>query len=331
VARSVRAQMGSRPVLMAMAGATCIAFSAILVRLADVPPSTAAFYRCAYALPPLALLAWWERHRFGPLASRALWLSLVAGIFFMADLVFWHHAIAAVGAGLATVLGNVQVVLVPLAAWAFLRERPAVRTLAAVPIVLVGVVLISGVVGAGAYGSDPALGVLFGVLTAITYAGFLLVLRAGSSDLRRPAGPLFYATLSAAAATLPVGAGLGELELRPTWPEHGWLVLLALTSQVVGWLLIAAALPRLPAALTSVTLTLQPALSVVFGVILLDEEPSAIQFLGVAVIIAGVVLATAGRRRQPYTEPKELRDVAQPGSAPALGAGGRRFESGRPD
>jgi drug/metabolite transporter (DMT)-like permease len=323
--------MGSRPVLMAMAGATCIAFSAILVRLADVPPSTAAFFRCAYALPPLALLAWWERHRFGPLASRALWLSLLAGVFFMGDLVFWHHAIAAVGAGLATVLGNVQVVIVPLAAWAFLRERPAGRTLAAVPIVLVGVVLISGVVGADAYGSSPALGVLFGLLTAITYAGFLLVLRAGSSDLRRPAGPLFYATLSAALVTLPVGAGLGELELTPTWPEHGWLVLLALTSQVVGWLLIAAALPRLPAALTSVTLTLQPALSVVFGVILLDEAPSEVQFLGVAVIIAGVVLATAGRRRRPYTEPEALRDVAQPGSAPALGAGGRRFESGRPD
>jgi drug/metabolite transporter (DMT)-like permease len=163
--------MGSRPVLMAMAGATCIAFSAILVRLADVPPSTAAFFRCTYALPPLALLAWWERHRFGPLASRALWLSLLAGIFFMGDLVFWHHAIAAVGAGLATVLGNVQVVIVPLAAWALLRERPAGRTLAAVPIVLFGVVLISGVVGADAYGSSPALGVLYGLLTAITYAG----------------------------------------------------------------------------------------------------------------------------------------------------------------
>jgi drug/metabolite transporter (DMT)-like permease len=323
--------MGSRPVVMAMAGATCIAFSAILVRLADVPPSTAAFYRCLYALPPLALLAWWERHRFGPLAPRALRLSLFAGLFFMGDLVFWHHAIAAVGAGLATVLGNVQVVIVPLAAWALLREKPAARTLGAVPVVLFGVVLISGVIGAGAYGSSPALGVLFGVLTAITYAGFLLVLREGSTDLRRPAGPLFYATLSAAVVTLPVGAGLGELELRPTWPEHGWLVLLALTSQVLGWLLIAAALPRLPAALTSITLTLQPALSVIFAVILLDEDPSSIQLAGVAVIIGGVVLATAGRRSRPYTEPVTLRDVAQPGSAPALGAGGRRFESGRPD
>ena len=248
----------------------------------------------------------------------------------MADLVLWHHAIAAVGAGLATVLGNVQVVLVPLAAWLFLGERPAARTIGAVPVVLVGVVLISGAIGAGAYGSNPPLGVLFGVLTAIAYAAFLLVLRAGSADLRRPGGPLFYATLSSALATLPVGAGLGELELAPSWPEHGWLIVLALTSQVLGWLLIAAALPRLPAALTSVTLTLQPALSVVFAVVLLDEAPSAVQLTGVAVIIAGVVLATAGRRRAPYTEPT-LRDVAQPGSAPALGAGGRRFESGRPD
>jgi drug/metabolite transporter (DMT)-like permease len=315
---------------MAMAGATCIAFSAILVRLADVPPSTAAFYRCAYALPLLALLAWWELRRYGPLSDRALWLSLVAGVFFMADLVFWHHAIAAVGAGLATVLGNMQVVIVPLAAWALLQEKPAGRTLAAVPIVLIGVVLISGVLGAEAYGSNPPLGVLFGFLTAVTYGGFLLILREGSTDLRRPAGPLFYATLSAALVTLPVGAGLGELELTPTWPEHGWLLLLALTSQVVGWLLIAAALPRVPAALTSVSLTLQPALSVVFAVILLDEAPSSVQFAGVAVIILGVVLATAGRRSETYTEPK-LRDVAQPGSAPALGAGGRRFESGRPD
>lgn len=282
---------------MAMAGATCIAFSAILVRLADVPPSTAAFYRCAYALPPLALLAWWERRRFGPLARRALWVSLVGGVFFMADLVFWHHAIAAVGAGLATVLANVQVVVVALGAWVFLRERPAGRTLAAVPVVLAGVVLISGVIGAGAYGSSPVLGVVYGMLTALTYGAFLLVLRAGSTDLRRPAGPLFYATLSATVATLPVGAALGELELEPTWPEHGWLVLLALTSQVVGWLLIAAALPRLPAALTSVTLTLQPALSVVFAVIILSEAPSSVQLAGVGVIIAGVVLATAGRRR----------------------------------
>jgi drug/metabolite transporter (DMT)-like permease len=279
-----------------MAGAVCIAFSGILVRLADVPPSTAAFYRCAYALPPLALLALWERRRYGlrPRSQQAL--ALGAGVFFAVDLILWHHAIAAVGAGLATVLGNVQVVIVPLLAWAVLRERPERRTLAAVPIAFAGVVLISGIVGAGAYGDDPTLGVLFGVGTAIAYSIFLLVLRAGNRDIRRPGGPLFDATLASALVTLPAGWALGELELEPTWPEHGWLVTLALTSQVVGWLLISLALPRVPAALTSVVLTLQPVLSVVFAVILLDEAPSEVQLTGIAVILAGVLLATAMRR-----------------------------------
>jgi drug/metabolite transporter (DMT)-like permease len=66
---------------------------------------------------------------------------------------------------------------------------------------------------------------------------------------------------------------------------------------VLGWLLISAALPRIPAALTSIVLTLQPALSVVLGILLLDEDPSAVQLTGIAVILSGVLLATAGRRR----------------------------------
>lgn len=279
-----------------MSGAVCIAFSGILVRLANVPPSTAAFYRCAYALPPLALLAMWERRRYGPRPRSQQMLALGAGVFFAVDLILWHHAIAAVGAGLATVLGNVQVVMVPLLAWAVLAERPERRTLAAVPIAFAGVVLISGVVGAGAYGDDPALGVLFGVGTAVAYSAFLLVLRAGNRDIRRPGGPLFDATLASAIVTLPAGWALGELELEPTWPAHGWLVTLALTSQVAGWLLISLALPRVPAALTSVVLTLQPALSVVLAVVLLEEAPSAVQLAGIAVILAGVLLATAMRR-----------------------------------
>jgi drug/metabolite transporter (DMT)-like permease len=128
------------------------------------------------------------------------------------------------------------------------------------------------------------------------YTGFLLVLRAGNRDLRRPAGPLFYATAASAVATLPPGLALGELELEPTWPAHGWLVALALSAQVLGWLLISLALPRVPAALTSVVLTLQPVLSVVFGVVLLDEAPSEVQLAGIAVVIAGILLATVGRR-----------------------------------
>jgi drug/metabolite transporter (DMT)-like permease len=64
-------------------------------------------------------------------------------------------------------------------------------------------------------------------------------------------------------------------------------------------LLIAVSLPRVPAALTSVVLLLQPVASVALAAVVLDERPSQVQLLGCAIVLAGVVAATAGRRRQP--------------------------------
>jgi drug/metabolite transporter (DMT)-like permease len=292
-----------RPGVAAVAGALTIAFSAPLVKLADVEPSTAAIFRCAYALPLLWLLARLEDRRFGPRPLRDRRLAIPAGILFAADLIFWHPAIADVGAGLATVLGNLQVVIVPFAAWALLRERIEGRILLALPLICSGVVLISGVLETGAYGDEPLLGVLFGFLTGVSYAGFLLVLRHSGADLRRPAGPLFDATLVTTIVAVIAGFALGEADLVPTWPAHGWLVTLALTSQVLGWLLIPVSLPRLPAALTSVTLTVQPVGSVLLGVILLGEDPSVLQLAGVACILAGLLSVARRRTAAPVLEP----------------------------
>ena len=292
-ARAAARGLARRPVLTAVLGALTIAFSAIFVRLADVSPATAAIFRCAYALPPLALLAWYEQRRYGQRARGQARLAWIAGLFFAVDLVLWHHAIEEVGAGLATVLGNTQVVLVPIVAWMMLGERPGWRVAASVPIVLMGVVLISGVLGGeGAYGKNPMLGVAFGLGTGVAYAGFLLVQRRANADRRRPAGPLFDATLSAAFFSLLIGLPLGEVDLIPTWPAHGWLLLLALGVQVVGWLLISISLPRLPAAITSVVLTIQPVGSVLLGIWILSEAPSPFQLVGVLFILAGLLLTT---------------------------------------
>lgn len=256
-------------------------------------------FRCAYALPILGALAWWERRRFGPALASDRRLVVLAGVLFSADLIFWHFAIADVGAGLATVLGNLQVALVPLIAWVVLSERPGGRILVALPILLSGVVLISGVLEKGAYGADPARGVVFGALTGVAYAGFILLLRRGNRDDRRPAGPLFDATAVAAVVSAAVGLVLGRVDLVPSWPAHGWLVVLALTSQVLGWLLISISLPRLPAALTSVLLCVQPVGSVILGVVLLGEEPSALQLLGVGCILAGLLVVARRRGSSP--------------------------------
>ena len=130
------------------------------------------------------------------------------------------------------------------------------------------------------------------------------VLRQGNRDLRRPSGPLFDATLASAVACLVYGLLAHDLDLTPPPGTLGWLLLLALSSQVVGWLLISISLPRLPAALTSVMLTFQPLCSVLLAALLIDENPTPLQLAGAACILAGLVVASVRRRPQPVPEPE---------------------------
>jgi drug/metabolite transporter (DMT)-like permease len=276
-----------------------IAFSGIFYKFAEVTPATATVFRCLYGLPILALVGWYEHRRYGPLPSRAVWLAVVAGVFFAADLLSWHHAVDAVGAGLATVLGNLQVIIVALVAWLVFGERPPRSVLLGLPIVLGGVVLISGVVGSGAYGVDPPLCATLGILTALAYAGYLLIIRRGSNDLRRPAGPVAISTASTMVVAIVAGVLLGELDPVPSWPSHGWLIAVGITSQSIGYLAISISLPRLPAAVVSIILLAQPVATVAIARVLLDETPSLEQLLGVALVVAGIAVATVpiGRLR----------------------------------
>ena len=297
----VKAALVRHPALGVLIGAFAICFSGILYRLSEVSPTTGAFYRCVWALPFLLPLAIWERRRLGPAPPGMRSAAWLAGAFFAADLIVWHYAIEEVGAGLATVLGNMQVVIVGVLAWALFRERPANSSLYAIPVAALGIVLISGTLEDGAYGDNPALGAVYGVLTGLAYSGFLLALRR-SSDPRRIAGPLFEATLASAVFVVPAGLLLGNLDFAPPLEGTLWLIALALSSQVVGWLLISVSLSRLPTALTSVLLTLQPLLSVLFAAWLVDERPSPLQLVGAAAILAGLLIASVGRRRPPTLE-----------------------------
>jgi drug/metabolite transporter (DMT)-like permease len=276
----------------ALVGAVTIAFSSILVRLSHASPSTAAIFRCAYALPVLIPLAWYEDRRFGARTWRERRPAVLAGVFFAAYLLLWHNSIADVGAGLATVLANIQVVLMPLVAWALLSEPLGRRVLLAFPVSLVGVLLISGVLEHGAFGRDPTRGALFGLGAGVAYVGFLLMLRQGGSDLRRPAGPLCDATAVAAVLCLGAGLVIGDAHLVPRWPGAGWLIALALSSQVMGWLIISACLPRLPAAMTSILLTVQPIGTLALAAIIFSEDPSPLQLAGVALVLVGLVGAS---------------------------------------
>jgi drug/metabolite transporter (DMT)-like permease len=118
------------------------------------------------------------------------------------------------------------------------------------------------------------------------------MLRRGGTDLRRPAGPLFDATATATVVGVILGLIFGEADLSPDWPGTGWLIILAFTSQTLGWLLITVSLPRLPAAITSLLLMIQPVGSVAFAALIFGESPTALQLTGVAAVLLAIGTAT---------------------------------------
>ena len=300
----------AHPRLTALMGAVAISFSGILYRLSAESPETAAFFRMLYALPILFLAVYFERREVGPMSRRSMWIAAGAGVLFAVDIIFWHRAVDAVGAGLATVLGNLQVVIVGVGAWVLFGERPSNRSLLAVPIVLFGIVLISGVLTQNSYGADPALGAVMGIIAAFAYAFYLLVIR--QIGRRRAGEPVAISTTATAAVCLIAGAGLGTLDLVPTWPSHLWLVLLALSAQSLGYLLIGLSLPRLPSVVTSIILLAQPVLTVLWAVLLINETPSLGQFAGVVLLLGGIALATV---QVPTARPWRRRVLAEAGSA----------------
>lgn len=293
--------------LVALAGVTAISFAAILVRLADTTPVTVTFFRGFFALPLLAV-GWAATRRRDDRSRRSRLTAVAAGVILSVDLSAWHLAIDAIGPGPATVLANVQVVFVALIAWWAYRERPPRLTLILLPPILLGVALLAGL-GDAASGERPWLGAGFGLAAAVTYAAFILLLRHSNRATLAPSvGPVLDATLGVVAGSSLLALFDSGFDMTPSWPTIGWLAALGVVAQVAGWLLITHALPRLPAAQVSAMILLQPALTLVWARFVFDEALTGVQWLGVAIVMAGIGAITS-RRSSLESEPVDAAEI----------------------
>jgi drug/metabolite transporter (DMT)-like permease len=158
-------------------GAVAVSATAIFVDLSRAQPGTASFYRCVLALPLLLPLAVAEGRGTRRMTGQEVTVAVIAGVLFAADMLLWTQAIFDVGAGISTLIVNVQVLIVPLLAFLVDGESISGLFLAMLPVMGFGVVLAGGVIDHGAEGSHPLRGTLEAVLAALSYSGFLFILR----------------------------------------------------------------------------------------------------------------------------------------------------------
>lgn len=297
------------PAASVLAGALCLSFSAVLVKLAGVDAATTAVLRCALAVIVLLPLALHERARRGPLSSTGIGWSLAAGVALGADYAAWTAAIYHVGAGISTVLVNVQVVVLPTLAFLIDREKISTRFLLVLPPMLVGITLVGGLWNTTVSGSPAVTGTVLGVVAGIGYAVYLFITRRASHRARGPVltlQPLAVATAAAALTAAAISPFTGGLHLTRISPRS-WalLVVLAVVGQVIAWLLIQHGSVRLQPTVTATLLLVQPVLALTLSAAVLDEYPALLQWIGAAIVLGCVASiqrrAGPSRRGRPAT------------------------------
>ena len=279
-------------------GAALISLSPVWVALTEVTPTVSGFYRVVFGGGALViyLLATGRRLEL----SRRQWLLLIAAsVFFALDLWFWHRSIVYIGPGLSTLLANFQVFILMIAGVVLFRQVPSRVQIVAVPMALLGLAMI---VGLDWQHMPPGYrsGVIFGLLTAVAYAGYLLTLRQSRQGSRFRIPTREMAVVSIITAALMALAVLAEdmSFAIPSTADAGWLIAYGVLSHCIGWLFIASSLPEVTTVEAGLALLLQPTLSFIWDILFFDRPVSSIELAGATIALAAIYLGSRTSLKQ---------------------------------
>lgn len=287
-------------------GALCLSSSAVLVKLAGVDAMTTAMLRCAIAVLVLIPLAVVEHARRGGLSLSGIGWAITAGVALGIDYAAWTVAIYQIGAGISTVLINVQVIVLPLLALIIDRERVTMRFLLTVPLMLFGISLVSDIWNATEFNGPTLTGTMLGLLAGIGYGTYLfLTRRAARQEPGRMIQPLAWATASASMTIIVITQFVSEFHLADI-SAHSWtlLAILAIIGQVLAWLLIHHGGIRLHPTTTATILLAQPVLALGLAAFALAEYPTPIQLAGAGIVVVAVAISNGRVKRLPLPSAK---------------------------
>jgi len=271
-----------------LAGNAALALGPWLVRLSDTGPVSAGFWRLILPVPILAFLAWRSRSP-GPLDKKLTVLCLIAGGFFAVDLASWHIGIERTRLANATLFGNAGSIILMIWGLIAARRAPSGRE---------GVGVIAAIAGAGILlgrsmeiSATTFIGDLFCLAAGIFYAFYLLPAQRARAVL----GSWFVLLLVSLTAA-PILLGMAVATGEPVWPgAAGWtpILVLALSSQVIGQGLLVFSLRNFSPLVIGMALLTQPAIAATVGWLAFGELLEPLDIFGMVLVGAALVLARA--------------------------------------
>ena len=265
-------------------GNAALAFGPWLVRLADVGPVAAGFWRLAIALPFLMLIgrvagqpAHWPKRTLVIIVA-------IAALFYSLDLAAWNAGIRMTKLGNSTLFGNSGSFVFAVYGLWLAHRAPSPRQALALLMAIGGAALLMS--SSYELSSRNFTGDLLTLVAGLFYGGYLIFVERGRTELK-PLPLLILATAFSIPILLAISVALGER----IWP-HDWtpLLIFALSSQLVGQGLLVYSIGTLPPLVVGLALLTQPAISAAIGWFVYGETLSAMDLGGAIAIAAALVL-----------------------------------------
>ncbi|MGE5655990.1 MAG: EamA family transporter [Actinomycetota bacterium] len=245
---------------------------------------------------------WKDLRRFIQSGDRELWLKVIGSAFFLfLSQVLIYLAIGNIPAGIAITIFFIYPIVTVLGAWGLFGDRPTVIRSLAMCGIMGGLILAAQPsFAATAPGSgNVGVGVAAAIGSGITFAGYVLLTQMAAGKLHPiPFSLVNFAAIfvfSALSLWMPLPANLAPNIDPNVWSGLiiGGVILGVLT--LFSYLLNNFAIRFAGAALASVIGTLGPALTGLFGLLIIGENLKVIQWLGMAVVTASVAAMSIER------------------------------------
>jgi drug/metabolite transporter (DMT)-like permease len=262
-----------------------------LVRLADVGPVAAGFWRLALALPFLGVIGW-RQHRGRLFPGKAMIVLVAAGgLFFAADLAAWHEGILRTKLANATLFGNFASFLFAIYGFILLRSAPRPVQLLALLLAVAGTILLLG----NSYELSGAnfSGDLLALLAGLFYTFYLIAVDR-ARQVMKPWPVLAVATGGGVLPLLLFALALGEQVVPQDWLP---VIALSISSQLIGQGLLVYAMGHLSPVVVGLCFLTQPIASAAIGWLAFGERLSAGDGIGALLICAALVLIRLPARR----------------------------------
>ena len=265
-----------------------LAFGPLFVRMTDVGPVAAGFWRLALATPVLFIVAVMMGSK--PIqSSRGLWGVLaIAGLAFAADLASWHIGIVRTTLANSTLFGNSATFIFPIYGFVAAKLWPTRLQGLALLLAAIGGALLLG--RSASLSSTHLVGDLFCLLAGVLYAVYFIYM-ARARERLAPIPALALSSIATIPPLLILALVLGEQVLPGNW----WpLIALAVVSQLIGQGCMIYALGHLTPLVVGIALLVQPAVAAILGWVVFDEKLAAADLIGALLVAAALVLVRQG-------------------------------------